>query len=89
VYSRPKGASISEREFAPTEYHIITGNRRWREEEFLIARSLTEGHAELQIKIEFIEDNRELFPGQPFRQEPAWSEARYWVYCCRMPEVRL
>jgi hypothetical protein len=89
VYSRPKGASFTEREFAPTEHHIITGNRRWREEEFLIAQGLTEGHDKLQIKIEFVKNNKQLFPGKPFPVESAWSEARYWVYCYRMPEVKL
>lgn len=87
VYSRPQGRSFTEREFAPTEHHVITGNRRWREEEFLIGRELSEGHQKLRIKIEFIKNDKALFPGQAFPKESAWSAARYWVYCFEVPEI--
>jgi hypothetical protein len=71
-----------------TRHNIVTSNRRWREEEFLIARQLTEGVNRLEIKIELVPNEKELFPGQSFPAESAWSEARYWVYCYRMPRVR-
>jgi len=85
VYSYPR----SEGELGKTQHTIITSNRRWREEEFLIPRHLTEGVTRLQIKIEHVPDNRELFPGRPFPAESLWSESRYWVYCYKMPKVTL
>lgn len=85
VYSYPR----SEGELGKTQHTIITGNRRWREEEFLIPRQLTEGVKRLEIKIQHVPDNRELFPGQPFPVESAWSESRYWAYCYKMPKVKL
>jgi hypothetical protein len=87
VYSRPKGRSFSEDEFAATEHHVITSNRRWREEEFLLPRRLTDGVKKLSIKMTFVPDDKELFPGQPFPVQSAWSEARYWVYCYKMPKA--
>ena len=85
VYSYPR----TEGELGQTQHTVITGNRRWREEEFLIPRHLTEGVRRLAIKIEFVPSTRELFPGQPFPVESAWSESRYWAYCYQMPKVTL
>jgi len=85
VYSYPR----SEGELGKTQHTIITGNRRWREEEFLIPRNLTEGLKRLEIKIQHVPNTRELFPGQPFPAESAWSESRYWAYCYKMPKVKL
>ena len=87
VYSNPYVKEVYE--LAATEHHVITSNRRWREEEFLIGRQLTEGVKRLEVKIEFIPNTKELFPGQPFPAESAWSESRYWVYCYKMPKVTL
>ncbi len=81
VYSYPK----SEGELGKTEHHIVTSNRQWREEEFLIPRHLTEGVEKLAVKIEFVPNDKELYPGQAFPVETAWSESRYWVYCYKMP----
>jgi len=85
VYSYPR----SEGELGKTQHTVITGNRRWREEEFLIPRHLTEGVKRLEFKIEHVRDNRELFPGEPFPAESLWSESRYWAYCYKMPKVEL
>ena len=85
VYSYPR----SEGELGKTQHTIITSNRRWREEEFLVPRHLTEGVKRLEIKIEHEPDTRELFPSQPFPAESAWSESRYWAYCYKMPKVKL
>ena len=85
VYSYPR----SEGELGKTQHKIVAGNRRWREEEFLIPRHLTEGVKRLAIKIQHVPDRRELFPGQPFPAESAWSESRYWAYCYRMPKLQL
>jgi hypothetical protein len=88
VHSRPQGPNFSPAELAPTEHNVITSNRRWREEEFLIPRSLTRGLKQLDVRIEHVPDDRELFPGHPFPVGNAWSEARYWVYCYVLPDWR-
>jgi len=85
VYSYPR----SEGELGKTQHTVITSNRRWREEEFLIPRQLTEGVKRLEIKIQHVPNNKELFPGHPFPAESAWSESRYWAYCYRMPKAKL
>ncbi|HEY3394599.1 MAG TPA: DUF2961 domain-containing protein [Lacipirellulaceae bacterium] len=87
VHSRPAGDNFSPAELAPTEHNVITSNRRWREEEFLIARELTEGVERLRIRIEYVPDARPLYPGHPFPAKNAWSESRYWCYCFRLPET--
>jgi hypothetical protein len=89
VWSRPTGKNFTEAELAPTEHNVLTGNRRWREEEFLLPRELTEGIRRLEVKLEFVPNTKELFPGVPFPAPSAWSESRYWVYCYQMPEVEL
>jgi hypothetical protein len=86
VHSRPAGDNFSPAELAPTEHNVITSNRRWREEEFLISRHLTEGVERLRIRIDHVPENRPLFPGHPYPVENAWSESRYWSYCYRLPE---
>jgi hypothetical protein len=83
VYSYPR----AEGELGKTQHTIITSNRRWREEEFLIPRRLTEGVKHLEIKLRHIPNNKELFPGQPFPAESVWSEYRYWTYCYKIPKV--
>jgi len=85
VYSNPQ----SEGELGATQHRVITSNRRWRQEEFLIPRRLTEGVERVEIKIEHVPDAKELFPGRSFPVESAWSESRYWLYCYKMPTVRL
>jgi hypothetical protein len=83
VYSDPRRSG----ELGAAEHQVITSNRRWREEEFLIPRGLTAGVERLEVKLEFVPDKRELFPGRPFETESAWSESRYTVYCYKMPTV--
>ena len=85
VYSRPEGKAFSDAELSPPEHHIITSNRRWREEEFQISKIFTQGISKLAIKIEFIPENRELFPGYPYPAESKWSASRYMVYSYIMP----
>jgi len=83
VYSYPR----SEGELGKTQHQVITSNRRWREEEFLIPRHLTQGVKRLEIKIEHVPNTTELFQGHPFPTESAWSESRYWVYCYKLPRI--
>jgi len=85
VYSYPR----KEGELGEAQHNVITSNRRWREEEFLIPRHLTEGVHCLELRIEHVPVDTELYPGHPFPQKSAWSECRYWVYCYKMPRVNL
>ena len=86
-FSYPEGGKFTEAELKKTNPEILTSNRRWREEEFLIAEELTKGIEKLEVKIEFIPNTRQLLPGVDFPAESAWSEARYWVYCYSMPKM--
>jgi len=85
VYSRPVGGNFTKAELAPTEHHVIQGNRRWREEEFLIASELTGGLDSMDIKIVHVPNNTRLFPGHDFPKKSYWSESRYTVYCYALP----
>ena len=87
VHSRPQGGNFTAAELAPTEHNVITSNRRWRDDEFLIPRRLTQGVEQLEVRIEHVPDNRELYPGHPFPVASAWSESRYWAFCYRLPQI--
>jgi hypothetical protein len=79
VYSNPNA------ELGATQHHVQTSNRRFRDDEFLIPRALTEGRSAIRIRVRFTPVKRSLFPGQPL-PELAWSEIRYTAYCFVMPE---
>ena len=85
VYSNPPGELD-----APTPV-IETTERRWREDEFLIARALTEGRSALRLRITFQPRGLPLVPGAaPGGATPppeAWSEYRYWAYSWKYPPV--
>ncbi|HVK57677.1 MAG TPA: DUF2961 domain-containing protein, partial [Candidatus Kapabacteria bacterium] len=70
VYSNPKA------ELGATEHHVQTSNRRFRQDEFLVPRALTEGRSEIRVRIKFTSVETPLFPGHPV-PELAWSEIRY------------
>ncbi|MGH9470520.1 MAG: hypothetical protein ACRD1N_09280, partial [Terriglobia bacterium] len=78
VYSNPRG------ELGATEHVIETSNRRFRDDEFLISRELTQGRSAIRVRIHFTPVNIPLFPGAP-PQKHAWSEIRYAAYCFVMP----
>jgi len=80
VYSNPKS------EVGETLHNVQTSNRRWRDDEFMLPRSLTEGRSSIKVKIEFVPRNIPLFPGHPLADQ-AWSEYRYTAYCYLMPRV--
>jgi len=79
VYSNPKG------ELGPTRHVVETSNRRFRDDEFLVARQLTEGRSSIRIRVKFAPANIPLFPGRPL-DEQAWSEIRYDAYCFVLPQ---
>ncbi len=78
VHSNPK------EELGSTRHVAKTSNRRFRDDEFLVPRFLTEGRSAVRVRIHFTPVNRPLFPGGP-APAPAWSEIRYHVYCFVMP----
>jgi hypothetical protein len=82
VYSNPKG------ELGATQHVVQTSNRRFRDDEFLVPRDLTEGRSAIRIRVRFTPVNRPLFPGHPL-PEMAWSEIRYTTYCYVLPQVPL
>jgi hypothetical protein len=79
VYSNPRA------ELGATQHLVRTSNRRFRDDEFLIPRALTEGRSSIRIRIKFTPVKRPLFPGHPLA-ELAWSEIQYTVYCFIMPK---
>ena len=81
VYSNPKP------ETGATEHNLQTSNRRFRDDEFLLPKDLTEGKKSIRVKVQFTPVNRPVVPGQPI-PELAWSEIRYDVYCFVMPDFK-
>jgi hypothetical protein len=79
VYSNPK------EELGATQHIVQTSNRRFRDDEFLVPRDLTEGRSKIRVRVKFTPVNRPLFPGRPM-DELAWSEIRYDAYCFVIPE---
>lgn len=72
-------------ELGVTQHVVQTSERRFRDDEFLIARGLTSGRNAVRIRAVFTPVNRPLAPGIPFPTQPAWSELRYSVYCFVVP----
>ncbi|MCH5376609.1 MAG: DUF2961 domain-containing protein, partial [Planctomycetes bacterium] len=64
---------------------VQTSNRRFRDDEFLIPRKLTQGRSAIRVRIEFTPVNVPLLP-QLTVEELAWSEIRYQAYCYIMPD---
>lgn len=82
IYSNPNG------ELGPTEHIIETSNRRFRDDEFLISRDLTQGLSAIRLRVRFTPVNIPLFPGAP-PQKLAWSEITYFAYCFVMPDFKV
>jgi hypothetical protein len=80
VYSNPK------EERGATQHVAQTSNRRFRDDEFLLPRELTEGRSAVRIRVRFTPVKRPLFPGHPL-PELAWSEIRYSSYCFVLPQA--
>lgn len=82
VISRPPG------ELAPRQYKVETSNRRFRDDEFLIPAALTKGRSTIRVRIRFIPDYQELYPGRPFPRQSTWSEIKYDVYSYILPTFK-
>jgi hypothetical protein len=81
VYSNPT------QELGAAEHKVEISNRRFRDDEFLIPRALTQGRKTIWVRVQFTPVNRPLFPGYPVG-ERAWSEIRYTAYCFVNPSDR-
>lgn len=73
-------------ELGPPVREVVVSNRRFKEDEFLISRELTEGCTSIRIRIEYAPEDIPLFPGDGPSQS-AWTEFRYYVYSFVMPVV--
>lgn len=78
VYSNPS------EETGKTQHVVQTSNRRWRDDEFLLPRRLTEGREAIRVRVEFQPVDRPLFPRGP-NPPGAWSEYRYDAYAFVAP----
>ena len=79
VYSNPKD------ELGATQHVVQTSNRRFRDDEFIVARDLTRGLSAIRVRIKFTPVETPLFPGQSL-PELTWSEIAYTAYCWVMPD---
>lgn len=84
--SLPKDQLNTPLELAPPAKIPWTSNRRWREDEFMLPRSLTEGRDLIRVRLEFQPVGLPLFPGHPVAEE-GWTEFRYQAYCFVMPRL--
>lgn len=80
LFTFPRG------ELDPRFLKAQTSNRQLRDDEFVIPARLTKGIKALRVKIHFIPNNQELFPGTPFPNQSAWSELAYRVYSFVVPQ---
>jgi hypothetical protein len=80
VYSNPR------EELGETQHNVQTSNRRFRQDEFLIAAALTQGKQSIRVRVLFTPVPRPLFPGHPL-SELAWSEIRYDAYSYVLPPL--
>ncbi len=63
---------------------VESSDHRWRDDELMIPRQLTEGRSSIRVRIAFAPANQPLQPGQPPPTQ-AWSEYRYAAYCWVLP----
>jgi hypothetical protein len=82
VFSGPSG-----KELGATQHVVQTSNRRFRDDEFLIPRTLTKGRRAIRVRVKFTPVGTPLFPGRPL-PEQAWSEMRYTAYSFVMPKFK-
>jgi hypothetical protein len=78
IFSRPKG------EMDPSEHKVQTSNRKFRDDEFLIGRELTEGKSAIRVRVQFTPVKTPLLTNRAVGNL-AWSEMRYSAYCFTMP----
>jgi D-arabinan exo alpha-(1,3)/(1,5)-arabinofuranosidase (non-reducing end) len=75
-------------ELGETEHIAQTSNRRFRDDEFLVPRALTENRSRVRFRIQVAPVQIPLYPGAPSPQ-PEWSELRYSAYSFVVPAFEL
>jgi hypothetical protein len=75
-------------ELGASEPVVQTSNRRFRDDEFLIPRDLTEGRKAIRVRVEFTPVSIPLLLGRDVG-EKAWSEIRYKAYSWVLPEFSI
>jgi hypothetical protein len=83
MYSRPEG------ELTKRALNVRTSNRRFRDDEFLIPARLTKGLSAIKVKIKYIPNTQQLYPGKGFPVQSAWSELAYQVYSYVQPNFNI
>jgi hypothetical protein len=79
-FSNPRAGELG----APTPV-VQTSNRQFRDDEFLVPRSLTQGREAIRLRLEHVPVTRPLLPEmEPV--ESAWTELRYDAYCYVLPD---
>ena len=72
-----------------TQHNVQISNRRFRDDEFLIPRELTEGRKSIRVRVKFTAGGTHLCFPAILSPELAWSEFRYTAYCFVMPDARV
>jgi hypothetical protein len=71
-------------ELGQTNPVVQTSNRRFRDDEFLIARRFTQNRDSIHVRVDFTPTDIPLLPEREL-DEQAWSEIRYKAYSFVMP----
>jgi hypothetical protein len=76
--------SDAKEETGPPDAVVQPSNRRFRDDEFLLPRALTEGRSRLRVRLDVVPQTAPIAPGA---EPPArgWSALRYWAYSYRVP----
>lgn len=82
LYSNPPG------ELDLRKVKLQISNRRFRDDEFLIPSKLTENRSMIWVRIKFVPDIQELYPGISFPRS-SWSELKYQVYSYVIPRFSI
>ena len=78
---------VEGRELGKSKPVVQTSNRRFRDDEFLISRKLTQGQRAIRVRVDFTPVEIPLVPDLPVT-ESAWSEIGYKAHCYVMPDVQ-
>jgi hypothetical protein len=78
IHSNPKP------ETGATLHEVVTSNRQFRDDEFLLPRGLTAGRSAIRVRVVFRPVEIPLFPGDPLGKL-GWSEIRYTAYSFLSP----
>lgn len=78
LYSNPR------EELDLRQVNLQISNRRFRDDEFLISAKLTENRSTIWVRVKFVPDNQELYPGVAFPRG-SWSELKYKIYSYVIP----